>query len=1005
MNQEKDFITFFMDKARQFSDKTAIVDMDGTRKTTYRELNTLSGKISAVLKKSGVKKGDAVIICMDRKMEYIASELAVLKCGAAFVALLPEYPQERIQYIKGDCHAVLMIDEEFFSKMRASEIFDAEIPDAEVPDVEQVSPSDPAFMIYTSGSTGNPKGMIHTHKSLTASVLRHKKVLELKETDIQLVNAPFSFIVMCLEIYTPLSIGGAVHILSDEKRKNVRALEAYIVEHHITVTFISPQMLRLFSAECSDLRLVVTGSERVSNITGHGYRFLNLFGCSETAAMATYFEVDKKYDNTPIGKAAPGIKAVLLDDKGREVETGEEGELCVIGDIAHTYINLPEQSRDAFIPQEDGMVLFHTKDICRRLPDGNLVYVNRKDWMVKVNGQRVEIGEIEAVLSGIRQVDVAVVKNFLNAYGQTYLAAYYTLKDPEQDLLSEEEIRDTLSRRLPQYMIPQYFVKMEKMPLNVNGKLDRKQLQAPDMNHRQSDYAPPQDEKQAAVCAAFETTLKLDKVGINDDFFNMGGDSIQVMMLLTHLDGLEPGHIYENRTPKKIAEVWTKEKGHTEENLASEPKFQNQFDSAGRMRILAGMRYYKKTQDENNMPRTSIVFHDPVDPDCLEYAVRTALPRFKVHRFKVVGDEYRYYLKLNDAPPVVHLNDGTRQKVGGNENNGYLTRIGYSGNEITIDMFHGINDGVGSMPFLKTLLYYYCEKKYGTDRRGLTDLILADTPEDPREYADCMLFLPEEERTPKGKYAYSEAFYLPDEQMKSPWECRHYQLTVNAADLERYTRLHDTSVSAVFALFANKTIAGLNDRKGLPVVGAMAVDARAAYKAERTMQCCVATIPIYYEDRMEDMTLSEQLKETRRIVMQQANADNILASAVGTRKFNEKMEAEYPMLADKMKFCREVNDRSSHRYTYGISYIGDFSLGAGIDEHIAEFNALLPANTIPVIMEILKFKDQYIVNYMSHLEEDRYIYALKDLFLCEEMSCELVRKENFKECIAQFESL
>ena len=628
--------------------------------------------------------------------------------------------------------------------------------------------------------------------------------------------------------------------------------------------------------------------------------------------------------------------------------------------------------------------------------------------MVKINGQRVEIGEIEAALSNIRQVDVAVVKGFINAYGQTYLTAFYTLKDPENEPIGEEEIRAVLEAWLPQYMIPQYFVLMDQMPVNVNGKLDRKQLTAPDAKRRQNEYAPPQDEKQALVCAAFERVLKLNQVGIHDDFFDMGGDSIQVMMLLADLDGLEPEHIYENRTPGKIARAWTKignRKDAHHANPDSEAKFQNLFDAEGRMKILAGMRYYKKTRDENNMPRTSIVLKDPVDKECLEYAAGKALPRFKVHRFKVVGDEYRYYLKLNDAPAIVHENDGTRQSVGGSENNGYLTRIGYRDHEITVDIFHGINDGVGTVPFLKTLLYYYCEKKYGIDRSKLTNLILADTPEDAREYADCMLFLPDEEIKPDGKYTYSEAFYLPDEQMKSPWECKHYQLKVNALDLERYTRLHDTSVSAVFALFVNKAIAGLNERGGLPIVGAMAVDARPAYKAEKTMQCCVAAIPVYYDDDMEAMAVSDQLKKTRRIVMQQTKTDNILAAAIGTKKFNEKMEADYPTLEEKKKFCREVNDKSSHLYTYGISYIGDFSLGEGIDEHIAEFNAMLPANTIPVIIEILKFRDQYIVNYMSHLENDRYVSALKDLFLCEGMSCEVIQRENFKECIAQFESI
>ena len=201
MLKKKDFITIFTDRAGEFSDKAAIVDLDGTRETTYRELDALSGRICTALKKGGVKKGDAVIVCMDRKMEYIAAELAVLKCGAAFVALLPEYPASRIQYIKDDCQAELVIDEEFVRKALKEEISDA----------AEVSLSDPAFLIYTSGSTGNPKGIIHSHKSLTASVIRHEKSFESTAEDVQLSNSPFSFIAMCVDIYTadrPMSVAG-----------------------------------------------------------------------------------------------------------------------------------------------------------------------------------------------------------------------------------------------------------------------------------------------------------------------------------------------------------------------------------------------------------------------------------------------------------------------------------------------------------------------------------------------------------------------------------------------------------------------------------------------------------------------------------------------------------------------------------------------------------------------------------------------------------------------------
>lgn len=864
MNIDRTFPEVFQENVRKYPDKVALVDQDGARGTCYAELDLLSSKVCALLLKKGVHKGDMIPVCLPRCMEYIAAEIGVLKAGAAFIALAKDYPKARIDFICQDCHAALVIDEAFMEEAMK------ETPADSVP----VTVEDRAFAIYTSGSTGNPKGIMHTHKSMSASIMRYEAIYDATENDVQLCCSPLGFIVMVGDIYTPLALGYTVHILPEEKRRDVRAVEKYVLDHKITLTFISPQMLRLF---------------------------------------------DQSYDNTPIGKAAPGIRTLLLDENGKEAGPGGEGELCIIGHIAHEYINLPEQTSKAFVMQPDGTFLFHTNDICRMLPDGNLVYVDRKDWMVKVNGQRVELGEIEVVMRDIPQIGAA-----------------------------------------------------------------------------------PTNEKEEAVCAAFGKVLRLNQVGITEDFFGIGGDSIQAIMLTTELNGLAVDDVYEHKTPQKIAQVWTGEEPASINGVDDE-KFKNLFDEQGRMRILAGMRYYKKTADENNMPRFAFVFKEPIDAECLEYAVKKAFPRFKVHCMKVTGDENRLYLELNDRPPVLQKNDGTRPVAGNKANNGYLTRVGYSGNEITVDVFHGINDGVGTQPFLQTLAYYYCEKKYGTKSEDIPGLILAETPEDPRECADCMLFLPEEDVKPEGKYVCKQAFTFPDEQMESPWACKHYLLKVDASTADSYIRSNGSSTAAFFSLFMNRVIAKKNDLKGLPVVGAMAVNARPAYHAEATMQCCVGTIPVYYDEEIAALSLQEQLVRTKQIVRQQMKPQNIISAAQGTKRFNERMEQDYPLLEEKMKFCQEINARSGSLYTYGISTVGEYKLGKGIDEHIAELHAQLPANTIPVILEILKFNGEYYVTYMTHLENDPYVYALKDLFLAEGIPCTCEYKGIFEECIAEFE--
>ena len=315
---------------------------------------------------------------MGRKMEYIAAELGILMAGAAFVPVLPEYPKERISYIREDCQAEAVIDDKWLS---------------DIGNYEPIQPlaredKSRAMLIYTSGSTGRPKGIVHSMDSFTQAVWRNRGVLYVDENDVQAAAGPMSFVVLVLEYFAVLSRGGCSHIVPEETRKDVRLLADYYEAHGITCAFMSPQMLKLFKNKSRTLKKLVTGSERVTMLAGDGYELYNGYGASETAAMSATYKIEEPMENTPIGKPLEGLEFFLLDEDGKEVADGEEGEICVKGVFAESYLNLEEQSAKAFIKQEDGSVLFHSGDIGRRLPDGNYVYVNRKDWMVKINGQR-----------------------------------------------------------------------------------------------------------------------------------------------------------------------------------------------------------------------------------------------------------------------------------------------------------------------------------------------------------------------------------------------------------------------------------------------------------------------------------------------------------------------------------------------------------------------------------------------------------------------------------------
>ena len=537
------FLDEFQSMVRRYPDKTAIVDRGGRRTTTYRELDALSRRIAAKLAQSGEISGQAVLVCMDRRMEYAAAEIGVLMAGAAFAPVLPEYPKERLDYIQEDCQAAVRIDADWLRDVGRYE----EASPVRVADENR------AMLIYTSGSTGRPKGIVHSMASLTQGIMRVRSILYLEDKDVVAAMAPMSFVVLVMEYFGTLSCGACTHIVPEEIRKDVRMIEDYFVEYDITCAFFSPQIMKFFKNKGGALKKVATGSERVSRLSGDGFELYNVYGCSETAMIASYYKIDEPMENTPIGKPAQGLKFFVLDENGNEVADEEDGELCIKGILGEAYLNLEEQSARTFQKQEDGEVLIHTGDIVRRLKDGNYLYVNRKDWMVKINGQRVETGEIEIKMSSMEGVENAVVKAFSDENGQNYLCGYYVAK-PE---IMSEQLRAFLRDALPDYMIPRFFKRLDALPKNVNGKLDRTVLLPPGPEEYKAKYQEPKNDVERRICSGFEEVLHCGKTGREDDFFRLGGDSINVLQLLECLSELPmtPEMVLRGRTPEMIAEL------------------------------------------------------------------------------------------------------------------------------------------------------------------------------------------------------------------------------------------------------------------------------------------------------------------------------------------------------------------------------------------------------------------------------------------------------------------
>ncbi len=525
--------------AKSQPNKTAVVDQDGHRQTSYAELDVMAARIARLLQDSGVKRDDLIPILLPRDVRYAAAVVGVIRIGAVPVPLNPAYPQERIDYIKSDCRAPLVIDETGFE--HAQQL---------APEEHIVEPDafDRALVTYTSGSTGKPKGVVQSWTGVTAAIERNTKITSMTGEDQIACTAPFSFIATLSDLYAPLYWGATLHIFSNETNRDVQKIADYIADHGITGIFISPQLLKKFKNKSQSLRYVVAGSERLSHVAPDGYELFNNYGMSESPLLISSFKVDRAYENTPIGKVVDGLEVLLVSEDG---VPGDEGEVCIAGDIFLEYLNMPEATEKAF-SVIDGKRFFHTGDLARRLPDGNLLYINRKDWMVKINGQRVEPGEIEHAMASFQGIKTAVVKAFENEYGQTYLCGYYNTESP----VEEHDLRAWLNGLLPEYMVPLFLVELDEFPLNANRKIDRFALAKPDASLFQTTYQAPENDTQKSLCRGFEDTLKLDKVGINDDFFAIGGDSIKAVILvdICGIPDLDVMDIFQGRTPARIAE-------------------------------------------------------------------------------------------------------------------------------------------------------------------------------------------------------------------------------------------------------------------------------------------------------------------------------------------------------------------------------------------------------------------------------------------------------------------
>ena len=548
-----DFLQKFLDTVATYPERAAFVDKDGERSTSYKKLDELSGRVAAFLKNKGFQKEDLIAINLEKSMEYTAVQLGVIKAGIAFVPLSESMGQERITHVLKDSGAKLVFDAACWEKAMEAEPLS---PEAWADSDEH----DLALIIYTSGSTGKPKGVVEEYGAYRFTTKgTAEEVVEpytMKDDAIRFANvAPVTFSAFTIINVSLLYNAGTIYIVSDAVVKNPLLYMQFLKDHRIDAMFLTASMIKPLSENRSlSPKAIMLSSERVSDVYSTKFAVLNLYCNSELMSTACNFVIDKPYSNTPIGKCCSYTDMILLDD-GKVSE--KEGEICLCLPYFRGYLNQKEETEKAFV-SIGGKKFFCTRDVARRGEDGLLYVLGRADDMVKINGNRVEPAEVETVLKKVLETKMVAVKAF-EKKGKYYLCAYYQ----KEDSIPVETIRASLKPLLPAYMIPSFFVQMKKIPLNINGKIDRKNLLIPNFVS-QNTYVAPRTECEKILCDAFKEALEnfeeIEKIGIDDDFFLMGGDSVSAMELMLACEEfkLTVPLIYEKRTVRALAEVLDK---------------------------------------------------------------------------------------------------------------------------------------------------------------------------------------------------------------------------------------------------------------------------------------------------------------------------------------------------------------------------------------------------------------------------------------------------------------
>ncbi|MCD6571340.1 MAG: amino acid adenylation domain-containing protein, partial [Deltaproteobacteria bacterium] len=557
-------VDLFESKVEDVPDRIAVA-FDGNS-LTYRELNINTNHLAHYLRDKGISPNDLVGIMIESPIETIMAIMGILKAGGVYLPIDPEFPKGRIEYILKDSNAPVIITTEKLSDRLPDYKIDTLFLDRDWGAISSCdrtnpdhvnTPEDIAYAIYTSGSTGRPKGTLVPHKGVVNLVYAlQKEVYSNYSAPLNVAQvASFTFDASVQQIFASLLLGHRLYPIPGYIKRDMGLLIPYILEHNIEIIDGTPSLWELMvnsgiaNKQGLNLKHVIIGGEPLATnlverfykgSSGREMKWTNVYGVTESSVDSTYFHVDlRSLGSTayvPIGKPIANTRIYILDDNLNLMPVGIPGEMYIGGDgLAKGYLNNPEKTKQNFIqdPFSNNGILYKTGDLGKWLPDGNIEFLGRMDYQVKIRGFRIELGEVETVLSGYPDISDCVVIDKEDSSGTKYLIAYY-VSDKE---IPVPDLRGFLGKTLPDYMIPLRFVRLDALPLNPSGKVDRPALPDPEDLRPDTgiEYVAPRDDTEQIIADIWKEVLGLDRVGIYDNFFDLGGHSLKVTQVVSRI--------------------------------------------------------------------------------------------------------------------------------------------------------------------------------------------------------------------------------------------------------------------------------------------------------------------------------------------------------------------------------------------------------------------------------------------------------------------------------------